>query len=116
MELEYLHYDSRGIHFPDEAGVRAAGEAVVAIDGKRVIYFWNTLPTGELFNVVVPGALVREKHRKDASGNVYSTVTPLDEGLKPALERTIWFELIILSGRFLSEAVKFSYLSATSPD
>ncbi len=111
LELEYLHYDSGRRRFPDEAGILVAGEDVIVIDSKRVVYFWNTLPTGELFNVVVPGTLVRERYRKDVNGNVYSIVMPVDERLKPALESTIWFELFKLSWRFLPDAIKFSYWS-----
>ncbi|MBI2580688.1 hypothetical protein HYV85_02670 [Candidatus Woesearchaeota archaeon] len=111
--LEYGHLNWEGLHFYAAGDIRPAGEAVVALGGERVVYFWSTSPTGQLVNVTVPGVLVKERYRTDGNGNVYSLVRPVANEMKPSLERTVWFELTKMSGRVLPEEIKFNYLSSS---
>ncbi len=109
--MEYMHLNYARLQLHEPSGIRPAGEAAVVLDSKRIVYFWNTYPTGELASVVVPGVLVKERYRRNSNGNVLSLVKPVADESKPSLERTIWFEMVKLSGLMLPDKIQFDYWS-----
>lgn len=90
--LEYHHIRYERLGLSDRPGISA--EQVIRFKGKRIIYFWSVNQAEECVGVVVPGILIREKHRKDLNGNEYSLVRPVSGELKPNLEVAIWDEFI----------------------
>ncbi|MFH1222266.1 MAG: hypothetical protein V1492_04225 [Candidatus Micrarchaeota archaeon] len=113
LERDYMHFNPERARFNEIDGVWTDFEDVVALGSKRIVYFVNRDRSGEMFDAVVPGILVRAHYRTDSNGNEYSRVALVADEVKPALERTvIWIALIKrLGGVVPPEKIKFSYWS-----
>ena len=110
LEYDYQHLNPNRPEINDIPDTHLS-EGVATLGTQRVVYRLIVTTIGAIFKVVVevPGILVRERYRSEFNQD-YSIIKLLNDGLKPALERTMWFELTKMSGIVLSdECVEFHY-------